>query len=94
MTSVIDLEAVRVRRLASQLGDALQLSGVMRVRADEVDDAARWRRAARRAGRDRGWRVRTGESAGWLWAASEDWQPGPDADRRAARLVASLIAPK
>ena len=91
--TVVDLENVRVRRAAQQLAEDLQVSGVARIALDDVDDIDRWRRAARRAGRDRGWRIRTGVSAGWAWAVSEEWQPGPGADRRAAHLVGSLIAP-
>lgn len=91
--TVIDLETVRIRRVAERLAEDLNTSGVVRVALDEVDDVDRWRRAARRAGRDRGWRIRTGVSGEWAWAVSEDWQPGPGADRRAAQLVGSLIAP-
>ena len=90
--TVIDLEMVRVRRVAQRLAEELQTSGVVRIALDEVDDVDRWRRAARHAGRDRGWRIRTGVSGIWAWAVSEDWQPGPGADRRAAHLVGSLIA--
>ena len=74
--TVIDLETVRMRRVAERLAEDLKTSGVVRVALDEVDDVSRRRRAARRAGRDRGWRIRTGVSGGWAWAVSEDWQPG------------------
>ena len=90
---VVDIEAVRVERLANELADNLASAGAVHAAAVDVDDVDRWRRAARRAGRLLGWRIRTGVSAGRVWAVSEDWLPGPGADWRAARTFADLIAP-
>jgi len=88
---VIDLEKVRVDRLAAELAPLLAASGVARGHVDEIDSAERWRRAARAAARSIGSRVRTGKSGEWVWAVIEDWQPGPGADRNAARLFSALI---
>ena len=90
---VVDLEAVRVERLAEEIADSMSATGSMRVAVVDVEDVDRWRRAARRAGRLLGWHIRTGASSEWVWATSEDWLPGPGADWRAARTFASLVAP-
>lgn len=92
-SAVIDLELVRVARMAKELVPDLEVGGIVRAAVEELDDVERWRRAARRAGRSLGWRIRTGVSAGWVWAVSEDWEPPPGADREAARLFSALIAP-
>lgn len=61
---VIDLERVRVERLAGEIAGQLRDHGgsILRLAAD-VDDVGRWRRAARRAGRQLGVSIRTGVSA-------------------------------
>ncbi len=60
---VVDLERVRVERLAGEIAGQLRLGGgrVLRL-TDNVDDVDRWRRAARRAGRVLGMPIRTGVS--------------------------------
>ena len=90
---VVDLESVRVERLAQELVESLRAAGSAHATIADVDDIERWRRAARRAGRLLGWRVRTGVSSDRVWATSEDWLPGPGADWKAARTFAALIAP-
>jgi hypothetical protein len=90
---VVDIEAVRVGRLANELIEHLCATGSVHAELADVEDLDRWRRAARRAARLLGWRVRTGVSAERVWAASEDWLPGPGADWRAARTFAALIGP-
>src|SRR4051794_31329162 len=88
---VVDLDAVKVGRLAKHLAIDLVASGTARAAVADLDDVDRWRRAARSAGRSLGWSLRTGVSAGWVWAASEDWESPPGADRDAARRVAAVI---
>ena len=88
---VVDLEAVRVQRLAEELFGELQAVGAVWAPAEEIDDIDRWRRAARRAGRSLGWRVRTGTSEDRVWAVSEDYDPPRNADREAALRFADLI---
>ena len=58
---------------------------------EEIESVERWRRAARTAARSIGSLVRTGTSGAWVWAVIEDWQPGPGADRNAARVFSVLI---
>jgi hypothetical protein len=89
---VVDLETVRVHRLADQLAGELQAAGAVWAAAEEVDDVDRWRRAARQAGRGLGWSVRTGVTDERVWAVSEDYEPPLDADRDAALRFAHLLA--
>jgi hypothetical protein len=89
---VVDLEAVRVQRLAEELSGELQAVGAVWAPVEEIDDIDRWRRAARRAGRSVGWRLRTGVSDDRVWAVSEDYEPPRDSDRVAALRFAELIA--
>jgi len=88
---VVDLVAIRVERIARALEDELRRAGVARVRLADVGDPDTWRRGARAAAKALGWRIRTGTSGEYAWAASADWPSSPDADRRAANLLASLI---
>lgn len=88
---VVDLEAVRVERLAEEIVESLRAAGSVHAAIADVDDVDRWRRAARRAGRLLGWHIRTGATSEGVWATSEDWLPGPGADWKAARTFASLI---
>ncbi len=71
---VVDLEKVRVERLAMEIADQLVAGhgSVLRL-ADGVGDVDRWRRAARRAGRILGVSVRTGVSPDQarVWAVDE-----------------------
>ena len=89
--SLIDLERVRVERLAKDIVCELRVEGTARARVAEVESVERWRAAARRAGRMLDWHVRTGVSSGWVYAASDDWQAPPGAHRLAARVVEQLI---
>ena len=88
---VTDLERVRVERLVPGIVAELQARGVAVAAASDLVDAARWRRAARHAARQMGWRIRTGMSGQQTWASSEDYEPGWTADREAARLAAAAI---
>ncbi len=88
---VVDLEAVRVQRLAEELFGELQAVGAVWAPVEEIDDTDRWRRAARSAGRSLGWRVRTGIREDRVWAVSEDYEPPLNADREAALRFADLI---
>ena len=89
--AVVDLERVRVERLVPAIVAELQARGVAVNTVVEPNEVARWRRAARLAGRQMGWRIRTGNSRQGIWAASEDYEPQWTADREAARLVAKAI---
>ena len=80
---MVDLEAVRVEQLVAPIADELRIRGAA-VATVEDHERDRWRRAARQAGRQLGWRVRTGFSGDRAWAVSEDWEPAPEADRYAA----------
>lgn len=92
--AVVDIEAVRVERLANDLVEQLRAKGSVQAALADVEDVDRWRRAARRAARMLGWHIRTGVSSERVWAVSEDWLPGPGADWRAARMFADLIMPR
>jgi hypothetical protein len=63
---VVDLEEARVERLAEEIAGQLQAYGgsILRLGTD-VEDVERWRRAARRAGRQLGVSIRTGVSDGF-----------------------------
>jgi hypothetical protein len=60
---IIDLERVRIERLADEIAGQLLAHGgsILRLSTD-VGDVNRWRRAARLAGRRRGIVMRTGVS--------------------------------
>jgi hypothetical protein len=92
--AVVDMEAVRVERLANELVQQLHENGSVQAALVDVEDVHRWRCAARRAARMLGWHIRTGVSSDRLWAVSEDWLPGPGADWRAARTFADMIMPR
>lgn len=71
---VVDLEEVRIERLAEEIAEQL-VSGygsVLRL-VDGIEDVGRWRRSARRAGRILGVPVRTGLSSdrSRVWAVDE-----------------------
>ena len=71
---VVELERVRVERLAEEIAGQLRAGyGNVLRRTDAVDDVDRWRRAARRAGRLLGVPVRTGVSfdRSRVWAIDE-----------------------
>jgi hypothetical protein len=92
--SVVDIEAVRIERIANELVEHLRANGSVKAALADVEDVDRWRRGARRAARELGWRIRTGVSSESVWAVSENWLPGPGADWRAARRFAELIVPR
>jgi hypothetical protein len=59
----VDLERVRVERLANEISMQLhQFGGSVLRHADDVGDVERWRKAARRAGRLLREPIRTGVS--------------------------------
>lgn len=93
MGRLIDLERERVEVLARELVPALRERGSLSAETAELADVERWRRAARRAGRLLGWRVRTGVMAegSRVWAVSEDFPLSDEALRDAAERVAAAI---
>ncbi len=93
MGRVRDLERQRVERLAAELGPVLRARGAVVIKIANVESVERWRRAARRAGRLLGWRVRTGvtDDGERVWAASDDWRLPPGADETATRVLETAI---
>ena len=67
MAKVVDIERVRVDRLAADLLPAIREAfagqGIYKVSTDGVEDVDRWRRAARACARGLGVRARTALSA-------------------------------
>lgn len=95
ITQILDLYEVRLRRLADALLDDLK-RGYVVVERDSVSSVEAWREAARRASRERGWRVRTGVAAdgNHIWAARVDWQASSTEvalNRERVRALAALI---
>src|SRR6266851_5601092 len=88
---VVDLEEVRVERLVPGISEELQAHGGALADVNALDSVERWRRAARRAGRSLGWRIRTGVSHGRAWAACEDWPPTSEPAERARETETVLI---
>jgi hypothetical protein len=85
---VVDLERERTEALARELAPLLRARGV--IATDEsAGDLDRFRRAARRAGRMLGWRVRTGASADGrrAWASSPDYVVSDEDRRRAGEAI-------
>jgi hypothetical protein len=76
MARVVDLEAARVAQLAAELAGHLTAVGEVRARVADLEDVERWRRAARKAGRIAGWKVRTATSVDGsaVWAIAIDRQ--------------------
>ena len=93
MGRVVDLERTKVEALARALMPALRDRGSIAADVAGLEDVERWRRAARRAGRLLGWRVRTGVTAdgAQVRAASDDWPVPPGAHRHAALRVSSAL---
>ncbi|MCA1696961.1 MAG: hypothetical protein LC749_20815 [Actinobacteria bacterium] len=89
MGRVVDLEREQVEALARQLVPTLRERGSVVANTAGLGDVDRWRKAARRAGRMLGWRVRTGLEADGarVWAASDDFQPSPSAERAAIEAL-------
>lgn len=79
MAKVVDLERFRVERLAGEIVPWLRDRGSVLVETSGLESVERWRRAARRAGRLLGWRVRTGVSPAGdrVWAVSDDYEVDP-----------------
>ncbi len=90
---VHDLERERVERLARELVPQLRESGQVVRRTADIEDVVRWRRAARRAGRLLGWRVRTAliSNGSRVMALSDDWPIPPGAERAAFEAVAWAV---
>lgn len=93
MAKVVKLERQRVEALAHELAPVLRDHGYVLADLGDVEDVDRWRRAARRAGRLLGWRVRTRLSRDGrrVWAASDDWPTPPGAHQDAARRLDALL---
>lgn len=93
MGQVVDLERQRVEALARDLVPVLRERGALYAETADLDDVERWRRAARRAGRLLGWRVRTGLIAGdeRVWAISEDFPMDERAQREAMRRAMAAL---
>lgn len=94
VTRPTDLRAVRIRRLAGELSPALQ-DGTVLVHVDQLHDLHEWREAARKAGRDQRWRVRTGTCGGGTraWAVRIDREVTPVDMEAVARMVAHARPP-
>lgn len=85
----IDLRAARIRRWADQLAPVLEHEAVL-VDVERLSSVDDWRAAARKAARDRGWRVRTGTCGGGTraWATRTNREVNPIDPEAVARLVA------
>ena len=90
---MVDLELVRVAKLAARLGPVLRQEGSLVAAVADVEDVERWRRAARRAGRLLGWRVRTGLNADGskVWALSPDWPVPPGTVEAGMRRLSEML---
>ncbi len=82
-----DLEAARVRRLASTIAPELKARGYATELVDEVTDVDRWRRGARLAAKELGIRIRTGVSPVRVWAVDPDREPSPEDLRRVSEAL-------
>ncbi len=82
-----DLEAARVRRLASTIAPELKARGYAIELVDEVADLDRWRRGARLAAKELGTRIRTGVGPVRVWAVDPDRKPTAE---ELQRVVLSL----
>lgn len=82
---IVDLRAVRAERAGESIARYLERGHAI-ADASTVDDAERWRRAARAVASARGWRVRTGISPDGerVWAVRLDRET-TDADRALLR---------
>lgn len=79
---------------AREIIDTLRRSGSV-VRAADGLDVDRWRRAARQAGREMGWSVRTGVSSdgSTVWAVSSDYVPTPAERSSVVRILGDSLYP-
>ena len=93
MGRMVDLERVKVERLAVELMPDLREQGQLFARTGELESVDRWRRAARRAGRLLGWRVRTGitHDGAKVWAVSDDYPVSEGEVRRATNRLSWLL---
>lgn len=78
MTKAVDLERVRVDRLAGLLLPLLRDQGHVIQSLERVEDVDRWRRAARRAARKLGWQIATGVGDNRVWCVSKDFPRSAD----------------
>jgi hypothetical protein len=85
---------VRIGRLADELAPALQDRTVL-VHVDQLHDLDEWRAAARKAGRDRRWQVRTGTCGGGTraWATRTDREITPVDMEAVVRMVVHARPP-
>ena len=90
--TVINLEERVVASIAARLEPVLADQGIVAANVAELDSVERWRKAARRAGRQLGYPVRTAVSTDgtMVWAVLErSVEPGEQAE--AANRVATMI---
>ncbi|HET7490126.1 MAG TPA: hypothetical protein VFJ85_19535 [Acidimicrobiales bacterium] len=84
MAKVVDIEGVRVDRLAADLLPAipqsLRWAGMLKVSNADIDDIARWRRAARACARSLGVSCSTSVSAdgSFVWVVDTSPVTFPD----------------
>jgi len=89
---VVSIDDAKVARLARELALDLVNGSIVRSTA-KLDDIGLWRKAARKAGRDHGWRIATGVSddGSKVWVVREDREVTAEEDALAGRLVSDLI---
>jgi hypothetical protein len=90
--AVIKLEEWVLDSIARRLAPVLAETGIVKADVAEIESVERWRKAARRAGRQLGYPVRTAVSTdgGMVWAVLErPVEPGEQAE--AANRVATMI---
>ncbi len=95
MGRVVDIERVKLDRLADELLPAIRVAfagqGVYRMSTVGIDDVARWRRAARACARELGLRCSTGVSADGSFVWIVDTSPATFQQQvRARRIMAEL----
>lgn len=95
MTTPLSLETARVEALARQIRPELERVGEVLAWAADLDDVDRWRKAARRAGRLIGSRVRTFVSADGraVWAVALDHEHDLAALRAAMERITAQLRP-
>jgi hypothetical protein len=72
MGKTVDIESRRVADLAAFLDARISPDAeYYAAPIEQIEDAARWRRAARIVGRRRGWNTRTGITDSSVWVADE-----------------------